>query len=142
MSGAARAEVGRERREPVSLDLAKLGALKPAELALRFGFGAGIALVAGFVGIRFGYRIGGLFLAFPAVLPASLTLLEKKDGTAKADVDALGAILGSCAMLAFAAAIAIGLPLLGALVAVGAAAVLWSVVALALFFALRAVLNR
>ncbi len=38
--------------------------------------------------MRFGPRVGGLFLAFPAILPATLTLLEKKEGKTKACADA------------------------------------------------------
>jgi hypothetical protein len=132
------AEITRELREPVGIDLGALRKVKPAELAIRFAFGAGIALIAGVVGIRFGPRVGGLFLAFPAVLPASLTLLEKKDGRDKADVDALGAVLGSCGLVAFAVAMVVGLPLLGAVPAMAVAGVVWVAVAVSLFLRLRA----
>jgi hypothetical protein len=142
MSSQTPAEVARERREPVGLDPAKLRQARAWELAVRFAFGAAIALAAGLVGMRFGHRVGGVFLAFPAVLPASLTLLEKKDGRAKADIDAVGAILGSCGMLAFAVIVALGLRPLGAEVALGLGAAAWAAVAGALFFVLRAVLNH
>jgi len=142
VSSSASAEVERERRQPVGLDPAKLRQTRPWELALRFAFGAGIALAAGLVGMRFGHRAGGVFLAFPAVLPASLTLMEKKDGRARADIDAMGAILGSCGMLAFAVLVALGLRPLGPAVALGLGAVAWTAVSVALFFGVRAVLNR
>lgn len=109
-----------------------------SELLVRFAFGAGIALVAGVVGMRFGPRVGGLFLAFPAVLPASLTLLEKKEGRSEADVDAMGAVLGSCGMLAFAACLALVLRPFGPLSAMALAWVAWVAVAFGLFGAVRA----
>ena len=142
MSASSRAELARERREPVGLDPAKLRQARPWELAVRFAFGAGIALAAGLVGMRFGHRAGGVFLAFPAVLPASLTLMEKKDGRAKADIDAVGAILGSCGMLAFAIVAALGLRPLGPAAALGLGALAWIAVSAGLFFAVRAILNR
>ena len=57
-------------REPVGFDWARLASVKPADLGLRFGFGAVIALLASVAGTLGGPRFGGLFLAFPAVLPA------------------------------------------------------------------------
>lgn len=142
MSAASGDELARERLQPVGFEPGKLKQTKPVELALRFAFGAGIALLAGLVGMRFGDRLGGLFLAFPAVLPASLTLLEKKDGRAKADIDALGAILGSCGMLAFALVVVLALRPSGPLAALGAAGATWVAVSVGLFLALRAALNR
>ncbi|MDQ6919071.1 MAG: DUF3147 family protein [Candidatus Dormibacteraeota bacterium] len=142
MSGSPAREIAHQLRESVGVQPAKLKEVKPAELAVRFAFGAGIAILAGLVGMRFGPRLGGLFLAFPAVLPASLTLLERKDGRDKADVDALGAILGSCGLLAFAIAMVIALPRLPALVPVAAGAVAWVLTSLALFLAVRAALRR
>src|SRR5204862_416137 len=79
-------------------------AMKVRDFALRFAFGAGIALASGVVGAVAGERIGGVLLGFPAILPASLTLIERKDGRHEAAVDATGAILGSVALILFAAA--------------------------------------
>ena len=134
-------EIAKEAPEPVAVQPRRLRDVKPSELLVRFAFGAAIALVAGLVGMRFGPRLGGLFLAFPAVLPASLTLLERKDGREKADVDALGAILGSIGMVGFAVAAFFALPRFGgvaALVAWGG----WAVVAVGLFFVVRRMLSR
>jgi hypothetical protein len=36
-----------------------------------------MTVVAGLIAARFGPVIGGLFLAFPAIFPASATLIEK-----------------------------------------------------------------
>jgi hypothetical protein len=53
---------------------AKLGALrgiKVHEFAVRFLFGGFCTVAAGLIAKRFGPSIGGLFLAFPAIFPAS-----------------------------------------------------------------------
>jgi MFS family permease len=68
---------------------------------LRFGFGGAITVIAGLIAQRFGPEVGGLFLAFPAILPASLTLVEKHDGRRASGASALGAAFGSLGLLAF-----------------------------------------
>jgi hypothetical protein len=45
--------------------------------------------------------VGGLFLAFPAILPASLTLVSQHDGRRRALDDARGGRLGSVGLIAF-----------------------------------------
>ena len=103
------------------------------DFALRFAFGAGIAVAAGVVGAIAGERIGGILLGFPAILPASLTLIERKDGRHEAAVDATGAILGSIALIVFAAVAAGSLARLSAAAALPMAAVVWLAVALGLY---------
>ena len=99
----------------------------------RFVFGAGIATAAAIVGTVFGPKIGGILLAFPAILPASLTLIERKDGRHEAKVDAIGALLGSFALIGFAAAAAFALPRLGAVIALALACAAWAVIAAGLY---------
>ena len=111
------------------------GALKkhgPRDYVIRFLFGAVIATVAGLLNLGAGERIGGVLLAFPAILPASLTLIERKDGRAVAAIDATGAVLGSFALIAFALVTTWGLKSLG-LIALALGALCWLVVALALY---------
>ena len=62
-------------------------------MAVRFAFGAAISVGAGVLGKAVGARFGGTFLAFPAILPASLTLIQNKEGTRTADRNAVGAVL-------------------------------------------------
>jgi hypothetical protein len=88
-------------------DPKEIGGHKPSEYLLRFAFGAGISVAAGLIGMKFGPVVGGIFLGFPAILPASLTLIEKKDGRQQAAIDSEGAILGAIAMVAFAFAVAL-----------------------------------
>ena len=71
------------------------------EYLLRFGFGGAVALVASAIGQAWGPRVGGLFLAFPALLPAGLLLVKQHDGRRAAADDARGAVLGSLGLMGF-----------------------------------------
>lgn len=74
---------------------------KPKAYAVRFVFGGLITALAGFLTTQYGPVVGGLFLGFPAILPASLTLVKKHDGEEAAGDDALGAAAGSIGMIVF-----------------------------------------
>jgi hypothetical protein len=89
--------------------LAPDGLKKPAawEYALRFLFGGAVTAATGLIAKQYGPAVGGMFLAFPAILPASLTLVKRHDGRAQAEDDAKGARLGALALAAFAAVVAI-----------------------------------
>jgi hypothetical protein len=50
---------------------------KPTEYVSRFVFGGLVTVLAGFVAAHFGPVIGGLFLAFPGIFPAGVSLVEK-----------------------------------------------------------------
>ena len=98
------------------------------EHALRFLFGGLVTVGAGLVAHRWGPGIGGLFLAFPSILPASLTLLKRHDGRKEAVAGARGARIGAIAMAAFALAVVATVRALGeGSLAVAAAA--WIIVA-------------
>lgn len=84
------------------VDLGKLRQASPKEMATRFALGAAVSVSAGLIAKSTGARLGGVFLAFPAILPASLTFVQKKEGSRTADRDALGAILGGLGLVAFA----------------------------------------
>jgi Protein of unknown function (DUF3147) len=128
--------------EPIQLQPGKLSEIKWYELAIRFAFGALASLVAGVVAILFGARAGGVWLAFPAILPAGLTLLERKQGRDAAERDVRGAVLGAIGMVGFAVAVYLGVPRVGGLLAVLVAVLVWAAVTLALYLGLRALLNR
>lgn len=85
------------------VDVRRVRNVKPRDLATRFALGATVSVVAGIISHLAGARIGGVFLAFPAILPASLTIVQEKEGTRTADRDALGAVLGGSALVVFAA---------------------------------------
>lgn len=85
-----------------SIDFEPLKSLSWKEHLVRFVFGGVITVITGLVAHAFGPSIGGLLLAFPAILPATLTLLKHHNGRAKAAEDARGACLGAIGMAAFA----------------------------------------
>jgi hypothetical protein len=100
----------------IKADLSTLAQTKWHDYAVRFLFGGFITALAGIIAKKFGPGIGGLFLAFPAILPASATLIEKHErekkeslglnGTARgrsaASVDAAGSSMGSIGLFVFA----------------------------------------
>ena len=93
---------------------------------------------------RCGPGIGGLFLAFPAILAASATLVEKHErerkrekglgglyrGRYAAGADAAGAAIGSLGLIAFAVCAWKLLPAYNSWIAIGGAALLWAAVSI------------
>jgi Protein of unknown function (DUF3147) len=109
-----------------------LGALKRVrawEYVLRFAFGGAVTVATGVLAKTFGPEIGGLFLAFPAILPASLTLVAQHDGRSSAVDDASGAVLGAIALGAFAIVAGVLARRVGAWGTLGAASAAWATVA-------------
>jgi hypothetical protein len=88
------------------VDLSALKKTKAWEYVVRWVFGGLITAAAGFVAEKYGPAIGGLLLGFPAILPASLTLVKRHDGRPKAVDDARGACLGSLALALFGVIVA------------------------------------
>ena len=100
----------------VSADFSALKKTKWHEYAVRFLLGGSVTVVAGVLAKYYGPVFGGLFLAFPAIFPASATLVDKHErekkrragikqttrGRQVAGVDAAGAALGSLGLATFA----------------------------------------
>ena len=63
----------------VKFDLSALAATKWHEYGTRFFFGGAITVIAGLLAKEFRPVFGGLFLAFPAIFPASATMVEKHE---------------------------------------------------------------
>ena len=61
----------------IKVDPSGLKQTKWHEYALRFVAGGIITVIAGLIARKWGPGIGGLFLAFPAIFPATATLIEK-----------------------------------------------------------------
>lgn len=124
----------------VQVNVASLGRSKWYEYAVRFAFGGSVTVLAGLVAKRYGPEIGGLFLAFPAIFPATATLLEKHEKQSESSysrahevsgIDAAGASMGSIGLMAFAITIWQGLPRYSFLVVLAAASIVWLLVAVA-----------
>ncbi len=99
----------------VSIQLSALLKTKWYEYLVRFVFGGAVTVLAGLVAKEYGPVLGGLFLAFPAIFPASATLVEKHErekkkkagitntirGRQAAALDAYGAALGAVGLFFF-----------------------------------------
>jgi uncharacterized membrane protein (GlpM family) len=92
----------RLRRPALQCQPSKVRETKPKDGAVRFAFGAGTSTVAGVISALAGPVVGGIFLAFPAILLASLTLVADEEGQAAARDDARGATAGAFGLIAFA----------------------------------------
>lgn len=100
----------------VRINLSALRQTRWHEYAIRFGLGGVMTVTAGVIASVFGPVVGGLFLAFPSIFPASATMIEKhvrerkekaglqgaRRGKEVAALDATGAVLGSYGLAAFA----------------------------------------
>ena len=121
------------------------GALKQTtwyEYAIRFLFGGLITCVAGLIATKFGPELGGLFLAFPAIFPASATLIEKHETEKKqkqgldgrksarkaAAVDACGSALGSIGLIVFGSIVWICVPRFNVFLILVLATIAWFVI--------------
>jgi succinate-acetate transporter protein len=103
----------------IQFDFSALRKTKSHEYAVRFLFGGAMTVIAGMLAMRYGPAFGGLFLAFPAIFPASATLIEKHESERKeragipqtfrgqqaAALDARGAMMGSLGLAGFAFAV-------------------------------------
>jgi hypothetical protein len=99
----------------VQLKLSSLRQTHWYEFVVRFVLGGAMTVMAGVIAAHFGPVVGGLFLAFPAIFPASATLIEKhvreskekagwsgtRRGKEAAALEAAGAALGSVGLAAF-----------------------------------------
>lgn len=126
--------IGERVSERPSLKVAKLRDLTPRELAIRFAAGALTSIAAGAATLAFGPRAAGLLLAFPAILAASLTLIEEQEDSEEAREDARGAVAGGCALALFAAVAALGFTHLPAAVVLLLAGAVWLASALIGYF--------
>lgn len=115
--------------ERPSFDAGKAAKAKPRDLVIRFVAGASTSIAAGLVTLAFNARVGGIFLAFPAILAASLTLIEQQEDSVDAREDARGAIAGGFALAAFAAVAAVSFGHLAGALVLALAAVAWIVMA-------------
>jgi Protein of unknown function (DUF3147) len=100
----------------VKIDPSGLAQTRWHEYAVRFVCGGLITAGAGIIAKECGPGVGGLFLAFPAIFPASATLIEKHQkekkqehglhgserGRKAAAVDAAGSAMGSIGLFVFA----------------------------------------
>ena len=133
----------------VHADFSALRRTKWYEYAIRFLFGGIVTAITGLIAKKFGPEVGGLFLAFPAIFPATATLIEKhekqkkeqkglngtKRGRLAAGVDAAGAAMGAGGLLVFALIVWKLLPGRSGSMVWAAATPAWVVVAISIWAA-------
>src|SRR5579884_2340502 len=109
------------------------------EYLLRFALGGLVTAAAGILAKKISPGFGGLFLAFPAILAASTTLVEKHEqqrkeekgmhgtyrGRHAAAADAAGAAMGSIGLITFAVFVWKLLPQHNPVMVIGCATLLW-----------------
>jgi hypothetical protein len=108
----------------VRFKLDSLKETKPTEYVSRFVFGGVVTVLAGFVADHYGPVLGGLFLAFPGIFPAGVSLVEKHktlrekaegkvglwSARGQASVEETGASVGTLGLMGFAMVLWQGLP--------------------------------
>jgi hypothetical protein len=125
----------------------QLGRIKEArfrDYAIRFAFGGTISVVAALIGAVLKEPIGGIFTAFPAIMLASLTLIDKAEDREHASYDAVGAALGAVGFIACAFFISRTLGQWPVAASLGMGILIWLVVSVGLYalYALVASLRR
>jgi hypothetical protein len=114
-------------------DLTGIRSVRPWEYAARFAFGGAVSVATTLVARAYGPLVGGLFLAFPSILPASVTLVKQHDGRAKALDDARGARIGGCGMIAFALVVWVATGRLTPFLVTASGLVAWTLVSIGLW---------
>jgi Protein of unknown function (DUF3147) len=132
----------------IQVDLEGLKDTKWYEYALRFLLGGAITVAAGIIAKEFGPTVGGLFLAFPAILPAGATLIDKHEkqkkeraglqpgyrGKYAVALDSAGAMIGAVGLMIFAFLVFKLLPYeLPAAVVLISSALVWFTVSVAIW---------
>ncbi len=116
-------------------------------MTVRFLCGGLATAATGLIAKKYGPSIGGLFLAFPAILPASATLIEKHEQQRKkragldgkvsarkaAGVDAAGAAIGSIGLFVFAGLIVALITTHSPILTIAFATIGWLIVSLILW---------
>lgn len=92
----------------IQVDLSAVSKTRWYEYAIRFVFGGLITAATGIISKKYGPDIGGLFLAFPAILPAGATLIEKRETEKKRRMGMNGKKRAAEAVSADAAGASIG----------------------------------
>jgi hypothetical protein len=131
----------------IEFDTSALRRTKWYEYLVRFLVGGSVTVLAALVAKKFGAGIGGLFLAFPAIFPATATLIASheerkkaeagKHGTVRArklaGADAAGAAMGGAGLVAFAAVVCWSVVDHSAIVALALATVAWLLVSVVIW---------
>src|SRR3954454_194815 len=122
--------------ESIGTQVDKVRDLWLRDTVVRSTFGAITSAVAGSLSILFSPIVRGVFLAWPAILAASLTLIAEEEDREESREDARGATVGALALGAFAGIGVLAFTAIAWPLALAAATGGWAVVALGLYLAL------
>jgi hypothetical protein len=140
----------------IEFDTSGLRRSKWYEYLIRFLAGGSVTVLAALVAKKFGPGIGGLFLAFPAIFPATATLIASHEKRKKAEAgqhgtvrarklagaDAAGAAMGGAGLVAFAAVICWTIMNHSAMLAMALATLAWLLVSLVIWESRELVFRR
>ena len=90
-------------------------------------------MVAALIGAVSKEPIGGIFIAFPAIILASLTLIDKEEDREHASYNAVGAALGAVGFIACAYFIFYTLERVSVAASLGIGLLIWLVVSMGLY---------
>jgi Protein of unknown function (DUF3147) len=134
-----------------ALDLPALRQTRWPQFAVRFVLGGAVTACTGLIAQHWGPVIGGLFLSFPAIFPASATLIERHEtekklcagihdrvrGRKAAALDAAGAVLGGWGLVCFGLTAWLALRAYPTVLALSLAAMVWVSVSTSLWWLRR-----
>jgi len=135
----------------LSLDFRSLRSTHWHQYALRFLLGGLVTAATGLVARHCGPVLGGLFLAFPAIFPASATLIARREiqkkanaglegvtrGRRAATLDAAGTTLGASALACFAVCLWRLLPQGNVAAVLSGAGLMWLLLSVSLWWLRR-----
>lgn len=133
------------------VDFSSLRGTRWQQFAVRFALGGAVTACTGLVAQHWGPVIGGLFLSFPALFPASATLIARHEtekklkagirdpvrGRKAAALDAAGAVLGGWGLVCFGLAAWLALRRYPTALSLMLAGVLWAIVSTSLWWLRR-----
>jgi uncharacterized membrane protein (GlpM family) len=115
------------------LDFSQLKQIKWSDFAIRFLFGGIVSVLAAFIAQLTDGRVGGIITAFPAILMASLTIINKLEGRHAAEETARGGIVGAVALVITTIVLVLTLGILSGLLSLLVALVVWLLCAIGLY---------
>jgi hypothetical protein len=135
----------------VKAQLSRLRRTEWWEYLVRFVFGGLVTVVAGLIAKEYGPAVGGLFLAFPGIFPAGVTLVERHEEQKKrarglhgerrarrvAGAVSAGAVLGAVALACFAATAAGLFKVVSPWLGIALAALVWVASAVLMWWSCR-----
>ncbi len=104
------------------------------DYVIRFMFGGVVSVLAAAIGVWVTPSVGGVFTAFPAILLASLTMIDKQEGKNKSRADARGGVVGAVALVLTSILLSLTLGVGMGLLSLGLALVGWLMCSAGLYF--------